>query len=317
MTGLSKRPTSQADNNGWPVAAVLPVDKAVGMTSYDVLRVLKPVFPGVRLGHAGTLDPAASGLLLVCLGPATRLVSWFHTFPKTYIAEILFGVTTDTDDLDGTITVRQPVPADLATRLPSLYQQFAGVIRQTPPSVSAVKTGGRRAYALVRAGETPQLRERSVTIHALRQIEERDQRVVVEITCSSGTYIRSIARDLGQLAGCGACLSSLRRTSLGPFSARDALDISQPPGQWQVGDHLLPLESCLPDGRKIVVDEAESARLKHGVLPYALTPRLPAEMQGPVALVDGSEQLCAIIDGTAGKWEFVAVLTGAAGRSAR
>lgn len=316
MSGLSKRPIDP-ENKGRPLAAVLPVDKAVGMTSYDVLRLLKPLFRGVRLGHAGTLDPAASGLLLVCLGPATRLVSWFQSFPKTYRAEILFGLTTDSDDLDGTIIGRQPVPTDLALRLPPLYRQFSGLVRQTPPAVSAVKINGRRAYALARAGETPNLRERRVTIHSLRQIEIHEERVVIEVSCSSGTYIRSLARDLGQLVGCGACLAALRRTKLGNFSLRDSVAISQAVDEKQLAEHLLPLASCFPEEQRILVTEAEAMRLLQGLLPQTLVARLPGESQGPLALLDRTGQLCAVISGKADGWKFVTVLHSAAGRSAR
>ncbi|HOG64266.1 MAG TPA: tRNA pseudouridine(55) synthase TruB [Spirochaetota bacterium] len=289
-------------------AAVLPVDKPVGMTSFDVLRILKKVFRRVRIGHAGTLDPAASGLLLVCFGAATRLVSWFHTFPKTYRADVLFGVTTDSDDLDGSVTARNPVPAGLEQLLPALYDEFRGEIRQLPPAVSAVKTGGKRAYALVRAGIAPELRERSVTVFELNERERGTDRVALEIICSSGTYIRSIARDMGSRLGCGACLAGLRRTSLVGYRLEEAWKVSENPAQEDILPFIRPLESCFVPKSSVALTPEESNRVAHGVLPWSLLPQLGDRGPGPLVLLNPAGQILAVIAKEGERWQFIVVL---------
>lgn len=197
---------------------VLLLDKPSGITSAKALERIKSRFKIKKMGHAGTLDPMATGLLICLVGKATKLASHFEGGRKVYSGTIRFGVTTDSDDITGVTTSEsQEIPSFEVIK--DLCEKFLGSIQQTPPSVSAVKVNGRRAYSLVRdSGITPTLSSRSVEIFRFEVIPEDSRTIRFEIECSKGTYIRSIARDLGALAGCGACLHSLRRESSDPFS---------------------------------------------------------------------------------------------------
>jgi len=203
----------------------LNLNKPSGCSSRDLVnRVQKFVRP-LKTGHAGTLDPMATGVLLVCIGDATRLVSRIQEFPKTYLAEFTLGQSSDTDDSSGSIR-QHPTPAMLpsADAVQTALKQLTGVITQTPPAYSAVHVAGRRAYELARQGETPRLQPREVTIHHMRLLEYLWPTIRVEIECSSGTYVRSVARDLGVILGCGGLMSQLERTAIGAFHVKDSLD---------------------------------------------------------------------------------------------
>ncbi|MFM7059460.1 MAG: tRNA pseudouridine(55) synthase TruB [Planctomycetota bacterium] len=206
----------------------LNLNKPTGISSRDpVNRVQKLVRP-LRVGHAGTLDPLATGVLLVCIGDATRLVSRLQELPKTYVAEFILGQSSDTDDSTGCIR-QQPTPDAVpeTERVLKSLQQFTGVISQTPPAFSAVHVSGRRAYDLARRGEVPDLQPREVTVHRIQLLHYEWPSLKLQIECSSGTYIRSIARDLGALLNCGGLMSRLERTAVGAFRVQDSLDPQQ------------------------------------------------------------------------------------------
>lgn len=208
-------------------SGLLILDKPVGPTSHDMVAVVRRELGIKRVGHTGTLDPFASGLLLVCVGSATRLVEYFHVLPKAYRATIVLGDRRDTDDCTGEQTASSDSWKDLSLAdVEEGLSHFVGVTEQTPPDYSARQVAGRRAYAAAREGVPLELAARSIEVSQMRLVEWTPPSVDVAMTVSTGTYIRAIARDLGDRLGCHAHLSSLRRTRIGPFGLEDATDPS-------------------------------------------------------------------------------------------
>ena len=208
---------------------ILIVDKPVGPTSHDIVGLVRRLAATKRVGHGGTLDPFASGVLPVFLGRGTRVVEFHLADRKRYRATVCFGASSSTDDLEGELTVA-PLPAPSQEAVEAALPGLTGPISQRPPAYSAIKVGGRRAYALARAGETVTLAERQVTIHELTMVSwdgsEPDRPIaVLDVACSAGTYIRALARDLGELVGSAAYLGALRRTAAGPFPEAEAIPL--------------------------------------------------------------------------------------------
>jgi tRNA pseudouridine55 synthase len=206
---------------------ILVVDKPIGPTSHDVVGLVRRLAATKRVGHGGTLDPFASGVLPVFLGKATRVVEYHLADRKAYRATVCFGAASTTDDLEGELTPSEGPAPDRAA-VDAALPAFQGSITQRPPAYSAIKVGGRRAYAMARAGETVELAERVVTIEAIDLIDwdasdpERPI-AILDVRCSAGTYIRALARDLGAALGSAAYLGALRRTAAGPFTTDDAI----------------------------------------------------------------------------------------------
>ncbi len=205
---------------------ILIVDKPAGPTSHDIVALVRRLAATKRVGHGGTLDPFASGVLPIFLGRATRMLEYHLGDPKSYRATVCFGASSTTDDLEGELTPAEGPAPDRAT-VEAALEAFRGPIVQVPPAYSAVKVAGRRAYALARAGEVPALAPRSVTIHRLELVAWNDTDparpvAVIEVDCSAGTYVRALARDLGRHVGSGAYLGVLVRTASGPFRLADA-----------------------------------------------------------------------------------------------
>src|SRR5919202_350080 len=222
-------------------AGVLLASKPAGITSHDVVASVRRRFPRrTKVGHAGTLDPFATGLLLVLIGPATRAQRFFMALPKTYRAVARLGWTSTTGDRDGELVETGRVPSSLA--IP------AGEQLQTPPAYSAVKVGGRRAYELARAGETPELRPRLVTVHRADLLWHEADRAAFEIECSSGTYVRSLIAELGD-----AYCEALERTAIGPFRVEDA----EP-------DRIVPLRDALAFMPERLLSAEEADAVRHG-----------------------------------------------------
>ncbi len=219
-TVVAATTTERPAERDTPVQGLLLVDKPAGMTSHDVVQHVRRIFGERSIGHLGTLDPFATGLLVLLLGRATRLATFIDTEPKVYQASIRFGDETDTDDSTGTVIRSAPVPQEAAVR--TAVRSLTGPISQVPPAYSAKSVDGTRAYDAARRGEPLQLAAVSVTVHEWRVIQFTDGRLDAEITCSSGTYIRALARDLGRLTGSAAHLDSLRRTRVGEFRVADA-----------------------------------------------------------------------------------------------
>jgi tRNA pseudouridine55 synthase len=218
----------------------LVIDKPGGMTSRDVVNVAQRWFPRrTKIGHAGTLDPLATGVLVLAVGAATKLVERVQAMGKTYRTRILLGFTSDTDDADGKLTPSPAgtIPAEAMIR--ELLPRFVGTILQLPPRVSALKIDGRRAYDLARQGKDVKLEPRPVRVDAIRLLGYEWPHLDLEIDCGKGTYIRSIARDVGDALGCGGLVQTLRRTRIGEFTAEIGLGIDESPEAAR--SNLLPI----------------------------------------------------------------------------
>lgn len=252
-----------------PISGLLNINKPKGLTSHDVVARVRRLAGQRRVGHAGTLDPLATGVLLVCLGQATRLIEYLMTGCKQYQATIRFGVTTDTLDADGQALNRNDPSGLSESHLREILPAFLGEIEQIPPLFSALKRGGQPLYKRARAGEAVQLEPRSVIIHTLTWVNWQPPDLTLDITCSSGTYIRSLARDLGEAAGVGAYLAGLTRTASGPWQLDEAVPLEQLEGEasqsesgWQ--RYLHPLDRAVAHLPKVVLAEEEAVRVKQG-----------------------------------------------------
>ena len=214
------------------IDGILVLDKPRGLTSRDALNKAWKWLPrGTRIGHSGTLDPMATGVLLACVGRATRLVEFLHELPKTYRADILFGARSTTDDADGDITPA-PLPSDPGTEaFTALLTRFTGDILQVPSTISAVKVAGQRAYHLARKGREPELPPRPVRIDRIQLLHLDWPRATIRVDCGKGTYIRAIGRDLGAALGTAAYLTDLCRERVGDFTQADALQLDTPAEQ--------------------------------------------------------------------------------------
>lgn len=255
--------------NNSPISGFLNINKPKGITSHDVVARVRRLAGQNRVGHAGTLDPLATGVLLVCLGQATRLIEYLMTGCKQYQATIRFGVTTDTLDAEGRALNRNDPSGLSESHLREILPAFLGEIEQIPPLFSALKKGGQPLYKRARAGETVELEPRRVTIHALTWVNWQPPDLTLDITCSPGTYIRSLARDLGEAAGVGAHLAELIRTASGPWQLSDAVPLEQLEGEaahsksgWH--KHLHPLDRAVTFLPKVVLAEEEAIRVKQG-----------------------------------------------------
>lgn len=212
---------------------ILVIDKPHGWTSFDVIRKLKPVLRNPngskvkKIGHAGTLDPFATGVLLVCTGRSTKQVSALMDLEKEYLAGMRLGRSTDSHDVTGQTTAEAPVPELSRNELEAVTGAFVGEIGQVPPMHSAIKIGGKRLYKLARKGKTVEREPRRVYIHRIEIVDVVLPVVTFRVTCSKGTYIRALARDIGEQIGCGAYLESLVRTRIGEFSVDRALQPDQ------------------------------------------------------------------------------------------
>jgi tRNA pseudouridine55 synthase len=249
------------------ISGVLVVDKPVGMTSHDVVQVIRTGTGIRRAGHTGTLDPRASGVLVILIGPAVRLSEYVSASDKRYQAIIRLGSSTDTFDADGRF-VRADVPVDINEEdFEKVLKTFEGEIEQTPPPYSAVKVKGRKAYDMARKGEEVELEPRKIQVHHLEVLEWAPPEVVVDVHCSSGTYVRSLANDLGETLGCGAYLVGLRRTKSGRFSLRDAVPLRKLQEAFQAGNwyqYLIPAAEALADWPSIELDPDQVEDVRHG-----------------------------------------------------
>jgi len=226
---------------------VLPVDKPLGWTSFDVVAVARGALGAKRIGHGGTLDPLATGVLPLLVGPATKFADRLHTAPKVYAALVLFGHETTTDDREGAVAREAAVPALAQGALDTAIAPFRGSIEQVPPAFAAVKVAGRRAYARARRGETVALSARTVKIERLAIADWEPPALRLLVVCSTGTYIRSLARDIGRAVGSAAHLGGLRRLAVGSLTVDDATTVEALRGMpdaavfREADDRILPL----------------------------------------------------------------------------
>jgi tRNA pseudouridine55 synthase len=246
---------------------ILNIDKPPGMTSFGVVAMVKRLTGEKRVGHTGTLDPDATGVLPVCLGQGTRIIEFFVDTAKTYRAVIELGIATDTYDSGGRVTQRVDPSAVDCAGLESALALFRGAIRQTPPMYSAVKHRGQPLYKLARAGISIERKSRPVTIHRLELVAWQPPSATLEIECSKGTYIRSLVHDLGQTLGCGAHLESLMRTRCGIFDIGDAISLPRLEEAFRGGygeNYLHPVDVVLRDYDAVVLDDVAEAALRNG-----------------------------------------------------
>ena len=288
-----------------PLGGVLVIDKPAGWTSHDVVAKARGLTGIRQIGHSGTLDPMATGVLVLCLGKATRLLEYLTGLPKTYLAGITLGSATDTYDATGTVIFQHPLPELTLEALERALDAFRGEIMQTPPAYSAIKRNGEAQYKRARRGETVELDPRPVTVYELTLMEFDDGVIQIRITCSAGTYVRSIAHDLGEVLGCGAHLSSLRRLAVGPFGIDQAVTLQQMAEEdWQ--RWLLPPSAAVTHLARVELAEGEASRLIHGL---SIAARQPVT-QGLACAFDPADRLVAVVrpDPQRQTWQPVKVL---------
>ena len=275
---------------------ILLVDKPSGMTSHDVVDRIRKAAQQRKVGHTGTLDPAATGLLIICLGAATRLSEHLTGMDKEYAGTIKFGITTDSYDADGTIQDESEVPAFSKDELIEYLTPYTGTIEQTPPMVSAVKVGGKRLYKLARKGEVVERPSREVTVSRFEIQHWESPTATFLMQCTTGTYVRSLCHDIGQDIGCGAILSSLRRTAVGMHRVEDSTPLDDFQTPEDVESKLLSMGSVLnmpsvtvtPQGLRMVLSGNQ-------INPNQLTEDAP-DTPGLVQIKSRSGDLVALAD---------------------
>ena len=245
---------------------ILVIDKSAGWTSQDVAAKLRGVFHERRVGHGGTLDPMATGVLPVFIGRATRAAEFLESAEKEYVAGLRLGVVTDTQDTSGTVLETNSVCVTRA-QLEAALRQFLGPIEQLPPMYSAIKINGQKLYELARRGQEVARRPRSITIHALELLEGEGADWTIRVRCSKGTYVRTLCHDLGRALGCGGCMSSLRRTRAGSFTLAQAVTMQQvldfAAGQ-DPQQLLMPVDAVFAAHPPLIVTLGQAAKLKNG-----------------------------------------------------
>lgn len=274
---------------------LLLVDKPAGMTSHDVIYAVRRALGTTRVGHTGTLDPFATGLLVLLLGAATRLAQFVPSAPKVYEAVMQFGTRTDSDDRTGTVVESAPLPDEQAVR--AAMAQLTGTVRQVPPAYSAKQVGGRRAYAMARRGQHVELAPVNVHVDSWEVLARTAETWHVRVSCGAGTYVRALARDLGTLAGSAAHLAELRRVAIGPYHVRDAVLLERLDAA-----AVRPMLDALPTLPRDVLDPDATARVRHGRVAPA---RVPGDR---AALVDQDGVLVAIAERDGDHWQPRVVL---------
>lgn len=262
-----QRRREKRDVHGW-----IALDKPVGMTSTHAVAVIKRLFSAKRVGHAGTLDPLASGLLPIALGEATKTVPFIMDGRKIYRFTVRWGEERDTDDTEGR-AIQTSAARPTAEAIRALLPRFTGLIEQVPPKFSAIKVDGERAYDLAREGAEVELQARPVQIDRLELVDTPDaDHTVFEAECGKGTYVRALARDFGRLLGCFGHVTALRRLLVGPFGAAEMISLAElealcdraAAGEGSLADALLPVETALDDIPALAVSKADAARLQRG-----------------------------------------------------
>lgn len=245
---------------------IILVDKPQDWTSHDIVAKLRGVLHERRIGHSGTLDPLATGLLVVFVGRATRAVEFAEADSKEYITGLHLGVSTDTQDITGNIVAESAALPDEAA-LREALGRFIGDIEQIPPMYSAIKIGGKKLYELARRGESVERAPRKITVSAIDIAGRDGDDYILNISCSKGTYVRTLCSDIGEALGCGACMSSLRRMRAGVFSVDDAhslADIEAAVREGRLSDIILPVDTLFTSFPKLTVSQSAAKRLKNG-----------------------------------------------------
>ena len=244
---------------------LLVIDKPEGITSFGVVKKVRFALGIKKAGHTGTLDPLATGVLPVCLGEATKIAGLLLAEDKAYEAEALLGRQTDTLDITGQVTARGDPSGVTLQAVEAALARLTGEQEQVPPAYSAVKVEGRRAHQLAREGKAPELKARRITVHELELLAFEPPRVRFRVACSKGTYVRTLIQDLGDLLGCGACMSALRRTASGAFTLDQAVPLERLAERLQSGDlPLIPLDRALAHLPAVDTDEEGADHVRHG-----------------------------------------------------
>ncbi len=300
---------------GQPIHGWIILDKPEDMTSTTAVGAVKRHLDAAKAGHAGTLDPFATGILPIALGEATKTVSYVVDGVKRYRFTIRWGVATDTEDRDGAVTAESDGRPDRAA-IEAVLDRFIGEIEQIPPAYSAIKLDGKRAYNLAREGKAPEMPPRMVTIDELRLLEMSDaDHAVFEAVCGKGTYIRALARDIALALGTVGHLSALRRTQVGPFDEKSAISLDELRENMHVAaacEYLLPVETALDDIPALAVTDIEAGSLRNGqavsLLRKADLDRIADLESGDTALAMANGKAVALVRYTAGAIQPVRVL---------
>jgi tRNA pseudouridine55 synthase len=275
------------------------VDKGTGLTSHDVVAKLRRLASTRKVGHAGTLDPDATGVLVCGVGRATRLLGHLLLAEKEYEATVRLGVTTTTDDAAGEVLLTRPADGITEAEIAAAILPLTGAIEQVPSSVSAIKVNGVRSYARVRAGEAVELAARPVTVSRFDVLARRETELDIAVTCSSGTYIRALARDLGEALGCGAHLTVLRRTRVGPFTLEHARTLEQLADKLELMTLDEAVGSLFPR-RNVSADDA--ADLRYG------RPLAESGLPGAVGVFGPDGEVLALVEDKDGRARPLVVL---------
>jgi tRNA pseudouridine55 synthase len=288
------------------VDGILNINKPAGITSFKVISLVRHLTGERRVGHAGTLDPLAGGVLPVCFGKATRIIEFLMDAKKTYKAVIKLGVATDTYDVDGTV-IRQSDASYVTGRdIESALQSFFGAIEQEPPMYSALKHSGQCLYKLARAGITVEREKRQVYIYGLKLLDYNSPLITIEMECSKGTYVRSLANDLGDRLGCGACITELERLRYGPFAIEEAVSVAELKDAFSQGDWqrlIYPPGFIMRQWESVTVDEEQQKHIKNGV-PVILDDIIKSDVD-KCCVYDSEGSLLAVMsfDNATGKWK--------------
>ena len=271
-----------------PLDGILMLDKPAGISSNQALQRVRHLFRAEKGGHTGSLDPLATGLLPVCFGEATKIAGHLLGNRKAYETTARFGVVTDTDDADGAPLMEREVPSLDAATIHAATRRFLGRIRQCPPIYSALKQGGEPLYAKARRGEVIDVPEREVEVDSIEVLEVAGGRARLRIACGSGTYVRSLVRDLGEALGCGAHVAELRRLWVDPFReprmvTLEEIEVAAGQGDAALDALLLPVEAGLAGWPEVRLDEAQARKLGQGQFID-----LDSDLSGDVHVVDGA-----------------------------
>jgi len=252
------------------VDGIIVINKPYGATSHQVVQSVRRLFQGIKAGHSGTLDPAATGVLPVCLGKATRIAEYIIEHPKTYRAAVTLGITTDTEDAAGRKTGQFAVPGIDQVQIEQILSGFIGNIEQLPPLYSAVKYRGKPLYHWTRSGKDVPRRVRLADIYSIELLEfndDREAQIIFDVQCSKGTYIRTLAADIGRAVGCGAHLFSLTRLAVGPFKLEKSLTLEKVAELARSNcyeEFLLPMDTALVHFPKLKLEDKHIKALKNG-----------------------------------------------------
>ncbi len=298
---------------------ILLLDKPPGITSAGAVAVAKRALRVAKIGHLGTLDPFASGLLPVCMGEATKAANYLMGADKSYRGTVRLGILTDTLDRTGRVLAEAPVPTLADVNLAALAERFLGAIEQTPPAFSAIKQAGVPMYRLARRGQAPELPPRAIHIHRLRLEVQSEARLAIEVHCSKGTYIRSLARDIGEALGCGAHLEELVRTSVGSFDLSAAVPLDELRAESAIDtvrSRIIDTVTALAHLRRLPVDLPAAERLRAGQQGALARLDLPVAVGEKGCVVDEHGRLVAVVSEAGGRWKIDRVFA-ARGRLAR